>query len=302
MKRMTQLTCVSLAILGTLWMAGCTDDDDPLLSGPSISITSDDDISGGTFTGYEGDTLEVDVNVNAPAGFNNLEVLANGVRDTLISRAAGTTQTSFSTTYEYVLNTVGDVTLTFKAVDDDNNTTSEVITVTGEQKPTRHYTAKLLYAPAGDNSSETFFSTNDGMIYSKADVEGTAAAISPKIDFGYYYGDTDMASLAAPSAYPTAVYDLSAWAERNETKLRKTDLSVSEFMDNVNNINFIESAYDNATSEGDDEIVTQLSSGFILAFELDDVKGSKHGLIRVLDIEPGTATDDYIEIEVVVVK
>ncbi|NJN27030.1 MAG: hypothetical protein HC819_14165 [Cyclobacteriaceae bacterium] len=304
MKSMKNQLISALLILTTVfWLSGCNDDsEDDVTPAPDISITSPQDITDNEFTGYSGDTLTLNVTINAAGGFNNVQFLENGVNDTTISRSAGNTQTSFSTTYDYVLGDVGDVTLSILATDDLNQSSNELIDITIEAKPTNFYTAKLLYAPAGDATTATFFSTNDGMTYSKLDVEGTTTNVSSKIDFGYYYGTTDKASLASPKEYPSVIYDLTAWTVKNATKLKMTNLSVNDFSSHLNDTEYINKAFDDGTAGDNDGLITELANGNILAFELDAAKGNKRGLIRILDIEAGNDPDDFIEIEVVTVK
>ena len=297
------LLSLLLLVTALFWLSGCGDDsEDDVTPAPSITITGTPELTDNSFTGYEGDTLMLEVDVNAPAGFNNVQFLVNGVNDTIISRPAGNAVNTFSTDYEYVLGDVGDVTLSLMATDDENQSSTQNIDITIEQKPTNHYTAKLLYSPSGDGNTKTFFSTNDGMTYSKTDVEGTVQTVSPLVDFGYYYGVTDEASIASPDAYPSTIYDLSAWTTRNATLLRTTNMSVGDFTSHLNDIDYINDAFDNGTAGTSEGVASMLTPGLILAFELDDAKGNKRGLIRVLDIEAGTDNDDFIEIEVVVVK
>lgn len=290
-----------LFLAAPLVFTSCSEDEEPGASGPSINITSDQDISNDEFTGYVGDTLFLDIEVNAQAGFNNLTVLINGSSDTTFSRQEGQTVNTFETTYAYPLTDDGDFTLTFRAVDDDNNQSTQIISVTAEDRPVNVFTERLLYAPDAEENNKNFFSTNNGETYSINDVEKTAN-LSSEIDFGYYYGATNKASLASPASYPAVVKDISDWNFHNETLLRKTELSVSEFLENQNDIEFIETAFDEGTSGTDTGIVTGLNVGDILAFELDDTKGNRRGLIRILDIEPGSDSNDFIEIEVIVIK
>ena len=187
MKKLTNYFLL-LFLAAPFVFTSCSEDEEPGANGPSINITSDQDISNDEFTGYVGDTLFLDIEVNAQAGFNNLSVLINGSNDTTFSRQAGQTVNTFETTYAYPLTDDGEYTLTFRAVDDDNNQATQIITVTAEERPVNVYTAVLLYAPTADpRTNENFFSANEGMTYSAADVEDTGESISPLIDFGYYY-------------------------------------------------------------------------------------------------------------------
>lgn len=286
-----------------LFIIGCDDgaeDVGPAVPTMSLQVA---DTSIESFTGFVGDSLEIEVDLNVPGVFDNLEVLENGVRDTLVTSTDVTDMQDPTIFYNYYLDEEGTFTLNFEVTDSIGQSTAELVTITANERPTRTYTAVLLYAPTGNLQSETFFSTNDGSVYSREDVESTQQNISSTIDFGYYYGETDEASLTSPNSYPSNIYDLEGiWEALNATKIRETNLSVSEYLENETDPEFISNAFDEATPEGDGETVTDLQIGQVLAFELDPIKGRNNGLIRILDVEPGLQSNDFIEIEVVVVK
>lgn len=305
MKKLTNYFLL-LFLAAPLVFTSCSEDEEPGVDGPSINITSDQDIADDEFTGYVGDTLFLDIEVNAEGGFNNLSVLINGSNDTTYSRQAGQTVNSFETTYAYRLADDGEYTLTFRAVDDDNNQATQIITVTAEERPVNVYTAVLLYAPTADpRTNKNFFSANEGKTYSAADVETKEESISPLLDFGYYYGaTTDKASIASPAGFNNGVFNIESagWDQYNDTKIKRTTISVSEYLENGNDVDFITQAFDEAEFGDNEGRVTNLEPGDILAFELDEIKGERKGLIRVIDIEEGFDADDFIEIEVIVIK
>src|SRR5690606_27437516 len=127
---------------------------------------------------------------------------------------------------------------------------------------------------------------NNGETYSVNEITGTSDAVSPLIDFGYYYGGTnDLASIASPAAYLSTVYDLSGWNVRNDTKIRRAgNVSATQFLEGKNNVDFIRQAFDDATVGSNPGIVTKIGSGEFLAFELSTSKGLKRGLIQVIEV------------------
>ena len=179
------------------------------------------------------------------------------------------------------------------------------------------YEAVLLAAPvgqgAGERTSETFFSAATGETYSVEDVvAGTDGVASADIDFGYYYGATNNASLSAPSDYPQQVYDLTAtganWSALNETMFSPTNnLTLDDFnaigpADAVRLVQEYEVA--SAASAPVTEIIT-LSAGDLVTFK---TVNDSYGIIRVIEIVDGNndgefdGIDDSIELEIKVTQ
>ncbi len=133
------------------------------------------------------------------------------------------------------------------------------------------------------------------------EVNNTSDPISADIDFGYFYGSTDGATLSDPDSYPFA-YGQAAWGTRNSTTFRRTSLTSSAFAE-VTNFAAIEAAYEAATAaDTDPGIESGLVQGEVLAFATDADKtgGSKKGLILINSIVAGDGEDGQINIEVIV--
>lgn len=296
----------AIAALG--FMSSCSDDDEtPGLNGPSISLSTVDGEHESDFTGYVGDSVGWTITVNAPAGFKTLNIYRqeDGVKGSPIktfSKVSGTTPTSFEEDYGYTIGSddIGNtVYIVFEAVDEEGRIATLDYQVKAEEKPTIKYEMTLLYAPADTKGSKTFFSTNDGETYSMNDINGTAEAISAKIDFGYFYGETFKATLASPNEYPYD-YGQAAWSVKNATKIKKTDLSAAAFIEIENDVDAIRKAFEDADYGENEEQARDLTIGQVLAFELVSAKGNKRGLIKVNGIEGTDGTNAHIKIDVVV--
>lgn len=160
------------------------------------------------------------------------------------------------------------------------------------------FSATLLYAPTGDNASKTYVDATTGETFSRNDVENTSEAISQRLDFGYAYGATSGAWLSSPSSYPSFVgYDLSSWNTRNTTTFRSTSISDEEYLSATTSAK-LQEIFDGGTDEADRK--SGLEVGDILAFRLDGSRDGKLGLIKIVEINPGTDNTDYIEIEIVI--
>lgn len=169
------------------------------------------------------------------------------------------------------------------------------------ESPLNSFQTILLQAPTDNKASESFFSTNTGERYTVQEVNQGAAGLSENIDFGYYYGDNNNASLAAPSTYPAGVYDLGAenWNQLNSTTFVTTSITQSEFNETTTLVQ-IEDAYTDGTDPNDQKV--NLSVGDVLAFETDASKenGSKKGLILISAIDPGNESDKSITLEIII--
>ena len=164
------------------------------------------------------------------------------------------------------------------------------------------YTAKLLAAPLADGTSETFISVMDGKIYPLSDGEEYAAFW----DFGYYWLNSDEASLASSYDYP-ALFDhdgdegtpLVAIAELTGTpqeELNKCYFAESSFTeDDFDAITTSDELSDLAVSSSDSQDINHVEVGQVIEFE-DDY--GKKGLIKVLSIETGYVGEIEIDIKV----
>ncbi|MEM8894022.1 MAG: hypothetical protein AAGC88_05560 [Bacteroidota bacterium] len=263
-------------------------------------------------TAQPGDEIEFSWDASTPGGFNVLRVTGlsptyEQTRDSL-NLIAGATSASGSFPVPIGDDLVGNTfTLDFLLVDDGNLQDSESWTITVEAPPSpdaRAYTAILLSAPLGDLSATSFFSSSTGMTFSPSDVTGTADPISATIDFGYYYGVDDNASLASPEAYSTVGNGIfspqvAGWNVANSISFRSTNISTEDFV-GISSWADIDDVYDGGTDEN--QVISNLSVNQLIAFETDSDKdgGSRRGVIWVKDITPGDGVTGEIELEVVV--
>lgn len=302
------------AVIALGFLSSCGDDEEtPVIEGaPSISIVGDPEL---TFQDEAGEIVTFTVKAEAPLGFNTFRVTKTIDGDNDISYSdeitkndpeyAGDNALSYDFSYTLLGSEIDKVVeFTFQVVDDEGNIDELEVTIDTEapaEETVSNYETFLLVPPAGDGSTETFFSTQDGERYSVNEVNSTDAT-SPKIDFGYYYGVTDEASLASPASFPAAVYDIAAegWDQTNETLFRTTGLSVSDFEEIT--------AYDHTALSAAFELGTTTSAGIITQLEVDEiyafstdsekVGGTKFGLVRVVSIKEGAGTDAGVELEV----
>ena len=156
--------------------------------------------------------------------------------------------------------------------------------------------AVLLAPPTTDQTSKTFFSTRTGQTYSVNDVTNAQAIISPFIDFGYGWGPQNGASFESPDSYTRYNLESEGWSTLNNTDFRMTsDFGPADF-DAVNPAitSDISAEYEAGTAPTNTGQITGLEVDDVVAFTV----GDRFGLIKVLEIEPGFESNDFIRIEV----
>jgi hypothetical protein len=316
MKNRLNIIWSLCAIAGLGFLASCGDDDTetPSPATPTLTVSANGGtVSGTDVTAVPGDVVSFSWSAATPGGFNVLRVtgldpVLEETRDDL-NLEAGAVSASGSFTVPVTEDLVGlIVTLDFLLVDDENLQDSETWTITVNAPPSptaRAYTAVLLYAPLGDSTGTSFFSTSSGEVYAPVAVTGTADPISTTIDFGYYYGsEADNASLAAPLAYsqlPVEVLSaqVAGWTVLNSTTFRSTTTTSEEFI-SISTWAEIDAVFEGGSDEGDE--ITNLSVNDVIAFQTDADKdgGAKRGLIIIKGITGTFNQNDNIEIEVLI--
>ena len=294
------ITISSIVVLGFFY--GCGEEEVIIEEKASIDIslsatTSDGNslVSGGNVTAA--DSFAIVISITAEAGFNALnisgDVASNTINRNDLDIASGTTDAEVTLTVS-TSSSLGDGSIDFEAVDETGNTAIASFSFVVVSPAAKIQTAVMLYAPLGDLSSETFYSIANNETYSRNEVESTTDPISASIDFGYYYGDNDSASLASPAEY--TIYDLeeALWTTRNATILASTTITSADYLEMVT-VNDIETAIAGVDVTGADGTVTNLSEGDILMFKtVDDVQG----LIHVSVITGTNGSDGMIELEI----
>jgi hypothetical protein len=313
-KNLNLLYTLSMfAIMALFTSCGTTDDETPAPAAPTLNVTLSGSAktTGSTITAVPGDSLVVNWSANTPGGFNTFVVKQGTSRIVDLSRtslgvAAGTTSvTGLPFAIKFTNANIGTFDIEFLVVDDLNQESKNTYTVTVSSQAARSYTAVLLFAPLESKAAASFFSTSTGKTHSPTSVTTTAGAISPTIDFGYYYGASDNATLASPLAYstlPVAVFkdQVAGWNKLNTTIWKRTTLNSAKFLESTS-WSKIDDAYAAGTAVNGG-VVTKLAVGQVIAFQTDATKtgGAKKGLILVKAITGTFNQNDKIELEILV--
>ncbi|QSE96718.1 hypothetical protein [Fulvivirga lutea] len=163
-------------------------------------------------------------------------------------------------------------------------------TGTNPNAPVKSYTTTILAAPLADGSSETFVSLLDGELYRVDQGEEYSAFW----DFGYYYGATLEASLAAAGNYPSSIIDVVTVANTTDAELNSCFFQMSSMTSAM--FDAVDESRDlNSITQSSNERINMLEVGDIVEF-VDNY--GKKGLIRVVDLTPGFGSDGQITIDI----
>jgi hypothetical protein len=285
MKKISLFFVILLA--GVTFLTSCTKDTTPptinFLGGAGYTST-DATIDAGT---------DVKIGITAQSGTAKLETLEivaihnNTPVPVHTETIDAASSESFTKDYTITIDEIGETKLNFTITDKDGETATVSLTITANQvDDVTTYTQKIL--GSYDNSTYgSSFASADGTVYKMAD----AKANSSKIDWLYFYGVSNQATLASPNdADAATIFDgtngLQTWATLNATGFRKVTEGI--VWDNVTTSANI-AAIATATTETKANL---LQVGSIVAFK---TAGNKLGLIKITEITgtgAGTITYD----------
>ena len=158
-----------------------------------------------------------------------------------------------------------------------------------------------MYAPTTDKTSKSFIASTTGTTY---DVTAFTAN-STLIDFGYFYGATGLATLAAPSDYLTTAYDLvKLYPNATINATTFANVATGTTFTSITSATAIQAAYTAGTlavdgSTGGATRVKLLNAGKVIAFK---TAAGKYVVISVVSVTGTYNAGDKITIDVKVQK
>ncbi len=282
------------ALMAVIFIS-CQEDD---LEPPTISVSPTTDDAG------PGEAVSFTVSVSSDQELISVKVTAS---------TAGATGTSADTTFEkgkhtasysYVyivpsgLSEGSEITLDFLVTDKEDltDTATAVITIIRIEGDIVSYTDITLGAQYASEGSS--FATVDGEVYSRTEADAAQA----KIDFIYYYGSTNQATLAAPSdesvngGLGDDGFDWTElWNPQNATKFKSTSLTTAEF-DAITMDGAIVTAATNASESKITKMAADKVYAFITASTSENAE--KMGLIKVVSLVDGDNKTISIEVKI----
>ena len=300
MKKLSYLLSLyAIAILGLLSSCGGDEDDPTPAAGPTVTpiasagfTTANKNVTAGEF---------VKVYWNAKKGDKDLktfDVLLNGQHLSAYNPSEGTLKTLTGdarniyqdSVYFNAPSTNGTYTYTFKAVDTDGKEGSfNIVLTVGASAGELNTINTLILGGQSNNSSGSFYSSTQGVL-SQSGAKSNAAAV----DFLFFYGASNQATIAAPSdpdaqlVYNNASTGIQTWSAKNATKIMVTALTATEF-DAVTTNTALETATTGVAASTSTK-ANMLTAGKVIAFQ---TVGGKKGLIKVNSVpnaNTGTAS------------
>ena len=307
MNKLSNYLLLFFISAGFLFLASCGEDGEILPSGASITGFQIAGVDSSSTVGEPGDDVTVSVGYDLNDA-SDISLVAS-IDDSTVYGPTPITSTSINpiqTGFTIPADVEEDFTVTYALVDADGNTVdSEEFDVELDlPEDATVYETVLLQAPVGqtpgERSSETFFSATTGLTYTlDAVVNGTDGATSDSIHFGYYYGQTNRASIASPAEYPESVYNLgengAQWETLNETMFRP--INGDEFDDYVTSEE-VGNQYELAGSAQSTGEITDLEVGDAFAFSYSEGDETKYGIFQVETIVPGIESTGSITLTV----
>ena len=285
MKKLTLLSFV-LFFAGAALLVSCSkSSDSTTTTGPSIHLLAGTGLVSGNVTVKSGDALSFGISATSGAG----KLTHFMVQTTFQNKTSTVYDSTFKTaTYNVTLDgksqgTAGAETWIFTIFDENNNNSNVTITVTTTAEitygPITAYTNTILGSWNNSTYGSSFASSN-GTVYKIVDAKSN----SQLIDWLYYFGTVNQATIAAPNDNNAAsVFNgangLSNWTYRNATKFRKvTDVI------NWNSITNDSLILIQTQSGVDMSAIPSLSVNDVLAFYTN---AGKKGLMKITDITTG---------------
>lgn len=225
---------ITMVFGASVLLTGCTDPE-PEEVMPTISFQVGADYVSSNTTVEAGSVVQIGIDADANENSGALLTKLN------VQRVFGSQTSSFDTlisvntfSIDFLLTAfpeAGSETITFTITDAEGEAASINLILTTEITYGQLNMFEEVTLGDQDNAIGSSFASIDGTVYSLAD----AMANSEKIDFVYFYGATNKATLCAPSdaaaaqVYNNATTGIAMWTTRNATKFIATETTAEEF-------------------------------------------------------------------------
>jgi hypothetical protein len=285
MKKTSLIAALLLIMASVSFFTSCTTEEENL--SPTINfvtgsgyISSDANLKAG-----EAFTVNLSAAANSTSGAKlvNLKVIrvlggnTVTVADETIDLSSFTSEISANAAF-----IAGTEKWTFTVTDANGETAEISLNITTTAGAAINTFDQKILGSYYNNTYGSFFGSADGTVYKMVEAYNNQA----KVDWCYYYGVADGATIAAPNdptamndIFTNATYGLSQWTTRNATLFNVVTESI--LWDNITDDAQI-MAYSGSTANTSEK---QLAVGSVLAFK---TAAGKLGLIRVTDIATGS--------------
>jgi hypothetical protein len=299
MKKLLFATLSLVLFAGTVFFSSCSksEDNTPTDQNPVINFVAKSGYVSGDVTLTAGAAFKVNITAfsNTSSGSKLAELIISRVYNNNPKTILDSTISLSSLNAEFqanALSLVGTERWIFKVVDKAGYSSEISFNITTEAAagPINTFSMKILGAQTAATGSS--FASIDGTIYSLAEAKANQA----KVDFMYYYGATDLATLAAPDdahaaqIFTNATNGLQTWTTKNATRFKL----VSDVI-NWDAITDDEVIVAQCASGVTESRIPGLVAGKYLAFI---TASGKKGMIKVESITTGDSGDITISVKV----
>ena len=265
------------------------DDDDPIDPGPSINL------KGGE--GYTAKDDSIKVNTSITVGVTGLKSPVSGAKLThfkfsIVSNSVPTTwiDTTFSSdsfAWETGVDFTGTgvATLVFELTDKNNMQSKKEFTIVVTDPGAAINKYVDVEFGSWNDAAGSFFVSTEGVTYTVGQT-ATVVANQEKVDFVYFYGQTNkntMASPDDPDANSIENLKLNLWTKKNQTRFNPINMTVSQFDAIGNTYKFPTFEFGTQTTKANN-----LKVGDIFMFK---AKNNKLGIVKITHLSTPTRGD-----------
>jgi hypothetical protein len=304
MKKLNYLIGFS-AIGLALFLASCSDTTNPA---PTITFNNTGDTislaAGLTATTITGKVV-AEAKLKSATFFKVTDLSETQIGAVITDFESGIFSTTDDINYTFsedVTDLTNGVKIKLSVTDKDDQATSKSIVIKiesssgGGGNPITTYTDKELCGQ-GNSACGSSFASSDGTVYTIAN----AKANSAKIDWMYFYGTSNHATIAAPNdadaatVFNDATNGLATWTTRNATVFKSVSLGTTAWDDITDDTKIVELATGLSASK-----INSLAVDNVIAFQTASTSSnaSKKGLIKILTISGTSGTDRTITFSV----
>ncbi len=296
MKRLNFLFAI-LFMASVPFLTSCTTEEDEATP-PTIMLNAGPGYTSSDVTVPVNTELKVGVIAAATTGkLTNLKITQSV--STVVLKDTTFSSDSFNKDFTITAPSVaGDLTLTFRISAADGEFAEASFKITTTSATINTYTAVLLGGQLNVNLG-SFYSTEENTVMKWAVANATPA----KVDFGFYYGEANKATISAPSdsdiIFVKNFEGISSWIPRNPTKMKLVTAAL-DWSTITDETGIIANVTDLTESK-----ITNLAVDKVVAFETaaTSTNPAKKGMFKVLELKGSTiGTDREIKIEVKIQK
>jgi hypothetical protein len=260
------------AAISLFTMTSCSKEEDMVDPAPTATIASSTPA-----TAKVGNEITIAASIVAQSKIKSIVTRHNNVDlDTKTSNFTNSTSDNYSFKYSIPSTAAGkDLTFTIVVTDSKDRVVNTNHTVKVDATGSvRTQSAKLVYGQSSTAGGSFYGTEAAGTVYLQAEAKANAA----KVDFLYFYGSNNLATIAATSdtdaktVYNNSVTGLQTWSKLNNTKFKEVAMTKAEF--DAATFTSIETATGGATETKINKLADNKVIGFI-------TEGGKKGLIFV---------------------